>query len=54
VFRGEHACHILVPNDDDLGLTAISEVSGELSYSGLVGGERMEGRIRAMFEFLGA
>ena len=54
VFRGEHACHILVPNDDDLGLTAISEVSGELSFCGVVAGEPMEGRIRAMFEFLGA
>jgi hypothetical protein len=53
-FRAEHASRILLPNDDDLGLTVINEVSGEVSLEGSVHGERLEGRGRAIVEFLGA
>ena len=52
-FRGEHLCRILVPNDDDHGLTSISEVSGELTFAGSIAGETLEGRARAVFELLG-
>jgi hypothetical protein len=53
-FRAEHVSRILLPNDDDLGLTIINEVSGEISLEGSVHGERLEGRGRAIVEFLGA
>jgi hypothetical protein len=53
-FRAEHVSRILLPNDDDLGLTVINEVSGEVLLEGTVHGERVEGRGRAIVEFLGA
>jgi hypothetical protein len=53
-FNARSLCQILVPNDDDLGLTIINEVSGELVFDGSIHGEHIEGRGRAMFEFLRA
>jgi hypothetical protein len=53
-FRSEHVSRILLPNDDDLGLTIINEVSGEIALEGSVHGERVKGRGRAIVEFLGA
>ncbi len=51
-FRSQRVCRIVVPNDDDLGVTVINEVSGELELDGRINGQRVEGRGRGMFEFL--
>jgi len=52
-FEAQNLCQLLVPNDDDLGLTAINEASGRVHLEGVLGSEpvRLDGH--AMFEFLG-
>jgi hypothetical protein len=52
-FTSKHVCQLVAPNDEDLGVTVINEVSGDLQLSGEVRGERIEVDGRAMFEFLG-
>lgn len=54
VFDAHDGAQVIVPNDHDMGVTIINEVSGTVRLSGQVRGEtvRMEGR--AIFEFLGA
>jgi hypothetical protein len=52
-FRSQNVCRILVP-DDDLGLTIINEVSGEIFLAGTTHGDAVNARGRATFEFLDA
>ena len=51
-FRCDKVCRVIVPNDDDLGVTIINEVTGDLRLDGRIGGHRVEGGGRGMFEFL--
>lgn len=52
-FEAEQLCRILAPNDHDLQLTSINEVTGPVRITGLIGGEPIELHGRALFEFLG-
>jgi hypothetical protein len=53
-FDAVDLAQVVIPNDHNLGVTIINEVSGRVQLAGVVRGEavRMEGR--AIFEFLGA
>jgi hypothetical protein len=53
VFESERSCQFIAPNDGDLGVTVINEVSGPVTLAGSVDGEVFELRGRGMFEFLG-
>lgn len=54
--RFEFSCadvaQVIIPNDDDLGVTIINEVSGGLELSGVVRGEPVSIRGSSIFEFL--
>ena len=52
-FTSRQLCQLITPNDDDLNLTVVNEVAGELRLSGCVRGEEIAVEGRAMFEFLG-
>jgi hypothetical protein len=53
-FLAEEGAQVILPNDKTSGVTIINEVSGALCLEGEVGGEAVELRGRAVFEFLGA
>jgi hypothetical protein len=44
---------VIIPNDDDLGVTIIHEVNGTFRFEGTIRGERISMRGRAVVEFLG-
>jgi hypothetical protein len=52
-FVANDLAQVIIPNDDDLGVTIINEVSGHVSVNGKVGGERVEIDGTSIFEFLG-
>jgi len=43
---------IVIPNDDDLGLTIINECAGVISVAGEIAGERVAFQSPTIFEFL--
>jgi hypothetical protein len=51
-FEAESACQVLIPNELELDLTLITEVSGRVHLSGEVREERVELAGRGIFEFL--
>jgi hypothetical protein len=51
-FEAADAAQIVIPNETDLGVTTINEVSGRLSLAGEVRGERVALEGRGIFEFL--
>lgn len=51
-FRCEDVGQVIIPNDRDLGVTIINEVSGALEVSGRVHGEPVAMACPAIFEFL--
>jgi hypothetical protein len=53
-FDAEDLAQIVVPNDDDLGLTVINEVTGTVRVEGVIERERIEFQVRSLFEFLHA
>ncbi len=53
-FECGDVAQVVIPNDDDFGVTVINEVSGRLAVEGRIHGEDMELNGRAIFEFLGA
>jgi hypothetical protein len=52
VFEAEDLAQIITPNDDDLGVTVINEVTGHLSVEGRIHGERVLLSEPTTFEFL--
>ena len=54
VFTAEDGAQVILPNDHDLGVTIINEVSGAVRLEGRVRGEDVFMEGRAIFEFLGA
>jgi hypothetical protein len=52
VFEAAEVGQVIIPNDDDLGVTIINEVSGELNIEGRVHGDRVFLSCPAIFEFL--
>ena len=54
VFAARDGAQVIVPNDHNLGVTIINEVSGTVQLSGEVRGETVSMEGRAIFEFLGA
>jgi hypothetical protein len=52
VFEAETMARVVAPHDHDLGVTAISEVTGTLRLRGTIRDERIEVVAPAMFEFL--
>jgi hypothetical protein len=54
VFEARDGAQVILPNDQDLGVTIINEVSGTVRVSGEVRGEAVTMEGRAIFEFLGA
>lgn len=54
VFDSEEAAQVIIPNDDDLGVTIINEVAGQLRVRGTVRGEDFQISCPTIFEFLGA
>ena len=52
VFAAEDLAQIVVPNETDLGVTVINEVTGRITASGKVRGERVALEGRGIFEFL--
>jgi hypothetical protein len=54
VFTSEDVAQVIIPNDADLGVTIINEVSGTLTVEGSVFGEPVLLENRAVFEFLSA
>ncbi len=53
-FEASDLAQVVIPNDGDLGVTIINEVSGTVRLEGEVRGERVFLEGRAIFEFLGA
>ena len=51
-FRCHEAAQVIIPNDEDLGVTIINEVSGQLELDGVVRGERVSMSCPSIFEFL--
>lgn len=51
-FDCEEVAQVLIPNDEDLGVTIINEVSGRLAVEGIVGGEKFALSGPSIFEFL--
>jgi hypothetical protein len=51
-FESEDVAQIIIPNDTDLGVTIINEVTGHLELEGEVKGESIKMQGRAIFEFL--
>lgn len=54
VFTAEDVAQVIIPNDNDLGVTIINEVSGGLTVEGSAFGEPVAFDNRAVFEFLSA
>lgn len=54
VFDAEDISQVIIPNDDDLGVTIINEVAGVLTLEGRIRGELVTMSGRTIFEFLGA
>ena len=53
-FTSRDVAQVIIPNDRDVGVTIINEVSGDLAVEGVVRGEAVSIHGRAIFEFLGA
>lgn len=53
-FDAEDGSQVIIPNDDDLGVTIINEVAARFRARGRVGGEQFETGGRSIFEYLGA
>jgi hypothetical protein len=53
-FDAERLGQVIIPNDDDLGVTVINEVSGALELEGEINGEHVRLSGRSICEFLGA
>jgi len=53
-FDSSDVAQVIIPNDDDLGVTIINEVSGDARVRGEVRGEAFGFQGRSMCEFLGA
>ena len=51
-FQSEDVAQLLIPNETDLGLTIINEVSGRVSLAGNIRGETVRMNGRGFFEFL--
>ncbi len=51
-FEAEDVAQIILPNDTDLGVTIINEVSGTMRVDGSVSGEMIAMQGRGFFEFL--
>jgi hypothetical protein len=52
-FVTQDLAQVIIPNDDDLGVTIINEVAGQVSVVGKVAGEHVEISGSSIFEFLG-
>jgi hypothetical protein len=52
-FRFEDVAQVIIPNDDDLGVTIINEVNASYTFEGTVRGETLRFGGRAVVEFLG-
>ncbi len=52
-FIPADVAQVIIPNDDDLGVTIINEVAGMVAVSGRIDGERMLIEGSSIFEFLG-
>ncbi len=52
-FVTSDLAQVIIPNDDDLGVTIINEVAGQVCVTGKVAGERVEVSGSSIFEFLG-
>lgn len=52
IFESERMLQLLIPNDRDLGVTAINEVSGRYFARGTIAGEHVELEGRGFFETL--
>jgi hypothetical protein len=52
-FVTKDVAQVIIPNDDDQGVTIIHEVAGEVAVEGRVEGERFELTGPSIFEFLG-
>lgn len=53
-FTAEELAQVIIPNDDDLGVTIINEVSGRLTLQGTVNGKDLKIEGYSVCEFLGA
>ena len=53
IFESEDVAEVIIPNDDDLGVTIIHEVAGRVSVEGRVSGELVAFSSPSIFEFLG-
>ncbi len=53
-FTPKDIAQVVLPNDDDFGVTIINEVAGDLEVRANVAGERVELTCPTIFEFLGA
>ncbi len=51
-FTSEDVAQVIIPNDDDLGVTIINEVSGRIDAEGEVAGEPINIHANTIFEFL--
>jgi hypothetical protein len=54
VFIPRDVAQVILPNDDDLGVTIIHEVAGDLELVAQVGDERLVMSCPTIFEFLGS
>jgi len=52
-FLPTDVAQVIIPNDDDLGVTIIHEVAGKVAVSGRIDGERVLIEGSSIFEFLG-
>jgi hypothetical protein len=52
-FVTEDVAQVIIPNDDDLGVTIIHEVAGHVSAEGSIGAEKVVLNGPSIFEFLG-
>lgn len=53
-FTADELAQVIIPNDDDLGVTIINEVSGRLALQGSVNGKDFSMEGYSVCEFLGA
>jgi hypothetical protein len=51
-FEAQDVAQIVIPNDTDLGVTILNEVTGKLALEGKVKGELVTMQGGAIFEFL--
>lgn len=52
-FVTKDVAQVIIPNDDDMGVTIIHEVAGDVVVDGRIDGERVELTAPSIFEFLG-